>query len=56
MFYPSRLRYLNDFVEDDINGKIVDDSDYLETIINLIKDKERLAEMSKKVLKNINRF
>ena len=44
----NRLRYLNDFVEDDINGKIVDDSDYLETIIKMINNKEKLKEMSKK--------
>ena len=44
----NRLRYLNDFVEDEINGKIVDDSDYLETIIKMINNKEKLKEMSKK--------
>ncbi len=44
----SRLRYLDDFVEDDINGKIVDDSDYLETITKMISNKKKLEEMSKK--------
>ena len=44
----SRLRYLNDFVEDDINGKIVDDADYLSTITKMLNDKKKLEQMSKK--------
>ncbi len=44
----SRLKYLKDFVENDWNGKVVNDKDYLETIITLIKNKKILSEMSKK--------
>ena len=44
----SRLKYLKDFVENDRNGKVVNDKDYLETIVTLIKNKQILAEMSKK--------
>ena len=42
----SRLKNLREFVENDINGKIVDDSEYLETIIKLIKNKNKLKLMS----------
>lgn len=44
----SRLAYLKDFVEDGINGKVVDDSDYLKTITSMIKNKKELEDMSKK--------
>ena len=42
----SRLRDLKEFVENDINGKIVDDSDYLAEIMNMIKNKKKLKLMS----------
>ena len=42
----SRLKNLREFVENDINGKIVDDSEYLWEIMKLIKDKKRLKLMS----------
>ena len=42
----SRLKNLNDFVENDSNGKIVDDSEYLSTIIKMLKNKDKLKLMS----------
>ena len=42
----SRLKNLQEFVENDINGKIVDDSEYLREIIKMIKNREKLKLMS----------
>ena len=44
----SRLKHLHEFVEHDVNGLIVDDSEYLETIIEILKDRQKLKAMSKK--------
>ncbi|EEE39752.1 glycosyltransferase [Prochlorococcus marinus] len=43
----SRLRNLSDFVVDEYNGIFVDDKNYLNTIIEMINDKNRLRSMSK---------
>lgn len=43
----SRLTNLVDFVEDDLNGKIVEDSNYLDTILGMIDNIDRLKLMSK---------
>ena len=42
----SRLNNLKEFVENDINGKIVDDSEYLTEIIKMLKNKNKLKLMS----------
>tara|TARA_Y100000739_G_scaffold125391_1_gene108054 strand:+ start:1332 stop:2369 length:1038 start_codon:yes stop_codon:yes gene_type:complete len=43
----SRLKSLNDFVVNQYNGIIVEDENYLFTIIEMLKDKSKLREMSK---------
>ena len=43
-----RLKNLVDFVEDDLNGKIVEDSNYLDTILEMIDNIDKLKLMSKK--------
>jgi len=42
----SRLKNLKEFVENDINGKIVDDSEYLKVIMKMIENKKKLKLMS----------
>ncbi len=43
----SRLKGLNEFVENQYNGFIVDDKDYLNTINKMLNDKDKLRIMSK---------
>jgi len=43
----TRLKNLIGFVEDDVNGKIVQDSKYLDTILEMIENKNKLKLMSK---------
>ena len=47
----SRLNNLRDFVEDEFNGKIVEDNEYLDTILKMLKNKDQLRSMSKKSYK-----
>ena len=47
----SRLKDLKKFVENDINGKFVDDSEYLRVIIKMIKNREKLKLMSSESFK-----
>ena len=47
----SRLKNLQEFVENDINWKIVDDSEYLRVIIKMIKNREKLKLMSSESFK-----
>ncbi len=42
----NRLESLIDFVEEDVNGKIVQDSEYLDTILEMIDNLEKLKLMS----------
>ncbi len=41
-----RMKYLTEFVENDVNGLILEDNDFLVEIEKLIVDKERLQNMS----------
>ena len=47
----SRLMNLCDFVEDDFNGKIVEDHKYLVTILKMLKNRDQLRSMSKNSFK-----
>ena len=42
----SRLIGLNEFVEHDFNGLVVNDRDYLKAITSILKDKKKLQLMS----------
>ncbi len=52
----SRLKNLVDFVEDDLNGKIVEDSNYLDTILEMFENIEGLKLMSKKSFDKFTRL
>ena len=41
-----RMKYLTEFVENNVNGLILEDNDFLVEIDKLIVDKERLNYMS----------
>ena len=43
----SRMKYLNEFVEHNVNGLIVEDDNLLRSIKKLIKNKSKLISMSK---------
>ena len=47
----NRMKYLNQFVEHNINGLIVDDDKLLISIKKLIRNKSKLIEMSKQSYK-----
>ena len=51
-----RLKNLVDFVEHDINGKIVEDKNYLDTILEMIENIDRLKSMSKKSFEKYNKL
>ena len=51
-----RLSNLVDFVEDDLNGKIVEDSNYLDTILEMIDNIDQLKTMSKQSFRKYNQL
>ena len=48
-----RMKYLTEFVENNVNGLILEDNDFLVEIEKLIVDKKRLKYMSLQSHKNI---
>ena len=49
-----RMKYLTEFVENNVNGLILEDNDFLVEIKKLIVDKERLKYMSLQSHKKYN--
>lgn len=49
-----RMEYLTEFVENGVNGLILEDNDFLDEITNLLLDKKRLKDMSLESHKKYN--